>query len=168
MKLFSNILIFAICLQLNSCEPSTENSNISKNKLNSENAKEKNMAFYNGIVTSKLKESKQFYTKNLGFSVKFENEWFILLENDGRELAFMQPNLEFQNQIFQGEYGGKGLWLTVEVDNVEVEYKRIKSLGIPIVVELKQEERGETHFSIADPNGIGLDFVKYKAPENDE
>jgi catechol 2,3-dioxygenase-like lactoylglutathione lyase family enzyme len=124
------------------------------------------MSFYNGIVTSKLLESKEFYTKNLGFSVKFENEWFVLFERDGRELAFMQPNLEFQNQIFRGEYGGKGLWLTVEVADVEAEYKRIQNLGVPIVVELRQEDWGETHFSIADPNGIGVDFVKYKAPES--
>ena len=73
------------------------------------------MLFYNGIVTSKFLELKEFYVKNLGFAIKFENEWFVLLECDGRELAFMQPNLEFQNQIFRGEYGGKGLWLTVEV-----------------------------------------------------
>jgi catechol 2,3-dioxygenase-like lactoylglutathione lyase family enzyme len=124
------------------------------------------MSFYNGIVTSKLLESKEFYTKNLGFSVKFENEWFVLFERDGRELAFMQPNLEFQNQIFRGEYGGKGLWLTVEVADVEAEYKRIQNLGVPIVVELRQEDWGETHFSIADPNGIGVDFVEYKAPES--
>lgn len=124
------------------------------------------MSFYNGIVTNKLRESKEFYTKILVFSVKFENEWFVLLERDGRELAFMQPDLEFQNQVFRGEYGGKGLWLTVEVGDVKTEYERIKNLGVPIVVELRQEEWGETHFSIADPNGIGVDFVNYKAPES--
>ncbi|MCC5622323.1 VOC family protein [Nostoc sp. CHAB 5715] len=123
------------------------------------------MPFYNGIVTSKLQESKEFYTKNLEFSVKFENEWFVLLERDGRELAFMLPDLEFQNQIFRGEYSGKGLWLTVEVDDVEAEYERIQNLDVPIAVELRQEEWGETHFSIVDLNGIGIDFVKYKATE---
>ena len=129
-----------------------------------QNPGEKSMSFYNGIVTSKLQESKEFYTKNLKFSVKFENEWFVLLERNGRELAFMQPDLKFQNQIFRGEYAGKGLWLTFEVANVETELKRIKKLGIPIAVEIRQEEWGETHFSVLDPNGIGLDFVKYKAP----
>lgn len=123
------------------------------------------MSFYNGIITNKLQESKEFYTKNLDFSIKFENEWFVLLERGERELAFMQPNLEFQNPIFRGEYGGRGMWLTVEVADVEAEYERIQNLGVPIVVELRTEEWGETHFSVADPNGIGVDFVKYKAPE---
>ena len=124
------------------------------------------MSFYNGIVTSKFQESKEFYTKNLGFSVKFENEWFISIARDGRELAFMLPNLEFQNQVFRGEFGGKGLWLTVEVGDIEAEYERIQNLGVPVVVELRQEEWGETHFSVVDPNGIGIDFVKYKRPES--
>lgn len=123
------------------------------------------MTFYNGVITSKLQESKEFYTKNLDFSCKFENEWFVLLEKEKREIAFMLPDLEFQNQIFRGEYGGKGMWLTIEVENVAAEYQRIQNLGIHIVVELRQEEWGETHFSIVDPNGIGIDFVKYKAAD---
>jgi len=101
----------------------------------------------------------------LGFSVKFQNERFILFERDGRELAFMIPDLELQNQVFRGEFDGKGLWLTVEADDVEAEYERIQNLGVSIVVEFRQEEWGETHFSIVDPTGIGVDFVKYKAPE---
>lgn len=124
------------------------------------------MSFYNGIITSKLRESKDFYTKNLGFTVKFENEWFVLLERGGRELAFMLPDLEIQNRIFRGEFGGKGLWLTIEVEDVEAEYERVRNSDIAIAVELRQEEWGETHFSVIDPNGIGVDFVKYKAAES--
>lgn len=123
------------------------------------------MSFYNGIVTDKLAESKEFYTRNLGFSVKFENEWFLLLTRSNRELAFMLPNLEFQNQLFRGAYGGAGIWLTVEVEDVETEYERIVNSGVPVAVELRQEEWGETHFSVIDPNGIGVDFVKYRMPE---
>ena len=94
------------------------------------------MTFYNGIITSKLQESKEFYTKNLDFSIKFENEWFVLLERGERELAFMLPDLEFQNSIFRGEYSGAGMWLTVEVEDVKTEYERVKDLDVPIVVEL--------------------------------
>lgn len=123
------------------------------------------MSFYNGIITSKLEKTKEFYTNNLNFSIKFENDWFVLLENGGRELAFMLPDLEFQNQTFRPEYGGKGLWLTVEVADIEAECQRIQNLNVPVAVELRQEEWGETHFSIVDPNGIGIDFVNYKAPD---
>ena len=123
------------------------------------------MSFYNGIITSKLKETKEFYTKILKFSVKFENDWFILFEKDGRELAFMLPNLEFQHKIFQGELGGKGIWLAMECEDLEAEYERIKDSDVEIVVDLRTEDWGETHFSIVDPNGIGIDFVRYQPNE---
>lgn len=123
------------------------------------------MPFYSGIITKKIHESKEFYMRKMGFAVKFENEWFILLERGGRELAFMLPDLEFQNSIFRGEFSGAGLWLTIEVDDVEAEYERVKNLDVPIAVELRQEDWGETHFSVVDPNGIGIDFVKYRSPE---
>ncbi len=123
------------------------------------------MSFYNGIITPKIRESKEFYTNRLGFAVKFENDWFVLLERGGREIAFMLPKLEFQNEIFREEFGGKGLWITIEVENVEAEYERMETSDVPIAVELRTEEWGETHFSILDPNGIGVDFVNYKSPE---
>ncbi len=30
------------------------------------------MSFYNGIITKKIQESKEFYTGKLGFTVKFD------------------------------------------------------------------------------------------------
>lgn len=123
------------------------------------------MSFYNGIVTAKLEESKKFYAEKLGFSVKFENDWFVLLERGGREIAFMLPKLEFQNEIFREEFGGKGLWLTIEVESVEAEYEKIKAAKVEIAVDLRTEDWGETHFAVLDPNGIGVDFVHYKPAE---
>ncbi len=123
------------------------------------------MSFYSGLITSKLKETKEFYTETLGFLVKFENEWFLLLEKDERELAFMMPKLDFQHEIFQSELEGKGAWITMESADIEKEYERIKNAEIPILIDLRTEEWGETHFSIIDPNGIGIDFVKYQLPE---
>ncbi len=123
------------------------------------------MSFYNGTIISKLQETKEFYTQTLGFSVKFENDWFILLEKEGRELAFMLPNLDFQHKIFHGELQGQGTWIAMEVEDLEGEYERIKNSNIEILVELRKEDWGETHFTIADPNGIGIDFVRYNPDE---
>lgn len=123
------------------------------------------MSFYNGIITSKLEESKNFYTEKLGFTVKFENEWFVLLEREKREIAFMLPNLEFQSEIFREEFNGKGMWLTIEVEDVEAEHEKLKAAEVEIAVSLRTEEWGETHFSVVDPNGIGIDFVHYKPNE---
>lgn len=66
--------------------------------------------FYSGIITDKLRESREFYTENFAFKVAFENEWFILLHLGDFQLGFMQPNHPTQNPIFQTEFGGKGVW----------------------------------------------------------
>jgi hypothetical protein len=38
-----------------------------------------------GILTTKLAESKTFYTNHLGFGVTFENEFYLLMHTPNRE-----------------------------------------------------------------------------------
>lgn len=119
-----------------------------------------------GIVTRKLPETKDFYVNKLGFKIVFENEWYILLSTpDGRyELSFLLPGLESQHPLFQKEYSGFGMYLTIESENVDSVYSELKAKGLPILLDLKEEEWGDRHFAVADPNGIGIDFVKFTAP----
>ncbi|MBC7850379.1 MAG: VOC family protein [Chitinophagaceae bacterium] len=119
-----------------------------------------------GTITSKLKESKEFYLRVLGFSVVFENDFFVLLSSPGNEqISFLLPNHSSQQPIFQQPFQNKGTYLTVEVDDVDAEYKRIKNLGVAIEVEMREEPWGDRHFAFYDPNGIGIDVVKYTGPE---
>ncbi len=128
------------------------------------NRKENKMKLNAGIITNKLAETKDFYVNKIGFEITFESEWFLLLNTPGgtSSIAFMLPNHPTQKPIFQSEYGGKGVFITVEVENVDEEYERIKNLGIPIEVEIRDEEWGDRHFAVVDPNGIGIDFVTNK------
>ena len=70
-----------------------------------------------------------------------------------------------QQEIFQSAFSGKGVFLFIEVDDVDAEYKRIKNSGTTIEIELRDEPWGDRHFAIVDPNGIGVDIVKYTAPQ---
>lgn len=121
-----------------------------------------------GIITQKLKETKDFYTKTLNFEVVFENEFYLLLQTPGGsdQLSFLLPEHPTQKPIFQSAFAGKGVYLTIEVENVDAEYKRLTSLKIPIEIELRNEEWGDRHFAIKDPNGIGIDIVTYTKPGN--
>jgi len=125
------------------------------------------MKFNAGIITPKVRESKEFYTRYLGFGVTFENEWFVLLHSPGgnASISFLLPEQATQRPLFRPAFGGQGVFLTVEVPDVDAEYRRIRSLGVPIAVELRDESWGERHFAIVDPNGIGVDIVTYTPPE---
>lgn len=134
--------------------------------LNAQN--ELGMNLNAGIVTDKIHESKKFYTEVLDFGVSFENEFYLLMHTPNRsaEISFLQPNHPSQKPIFQSPYGGNGMYLTIEVEDVDEMYHKIKSKNIAIAVDIRNELWGDRHFAIVDPNGIGIDIVTYSKPEN--
>ncbi|WP_336516512.1 VOC family protein [Pollutibacter soli] len=115
-----------------------------------------------GIITNKMEETKKFYTDVLGFGITFENEFYLLMHTPDHqaEISFLLPEHPTQQPIFQSPFGGQGVYLTIEVDDVDALYQEIK-LKIPVTVPIRDEPWGDRHFAITDPNGIGIDIVKY-------
>ena len=120
-----------------------------------------------GIITEKLAESKAFYTQVLQFGVTFENDFYLLLHtpNQEAEISFLLPNHPSQQPLFQKSFTQQGVYLTIEVENVDDYYYKLKEQGVPIAIDLREEPWGDRHFAIIDPNGIGIDIVTYSAPE---
>ncbi len=119
-----------------------------------------------GIITKKHYETKKFYTEILNFGITFENDFYILFHTPNKkdELAVLLPNHPSQNKLFHKEFNGQGIFLTVEIDNVDKLYQEIKLKDVKISVEIKDEPWGDRHFTIIDPNGIAIDIVKYETP----
>lgn len=120
-----------------------------------------------GIITDKIAASKTFYQTVLGFGVTFENDFYLLMHtpNHQAEIAFLMPNHPSQQPVFHQAYNGQGMYFTIEVEDVDALYEKIKKKDVEIAVELRDEPWGDRHFSIIDPNGVGIDLVKYTAPE---
>lgn len=125
-----------------------------------------NMKMNAGVITTKLAETKEFYTKILGFGVTFENDFYLLLHTPGHEaeISFLLPNHPSQQPLFRTAFQGQGMYLTIEVDDVDKLYAALKKKGAEIKIELRDEPWGDRHFAIQDPNGVGIDLVKY-APQ---
>lgn len=148
-------LLIAICLTTSIFSQSSINDKKNlKMKLNA------------GITTEKITESKEFYTKVLNFGVTFENEFYLLLHTPDKSsnLAFLLPKHPSQQELFHEPFNGKGMFLTIEVDDVDKIYNEIKKMGIEIKIDIRDEPWGDRHFAIQDPNGIGIDIVKYTEP----
>jgi catechol 2,3-dioxygenase-like lactoylglutathione lyase family enzyme len=124
------------------------------------------MHLWTGFITDKLKETREFYVDRLGFSVMFEADWVLLLRPPGANsrLGFLKPGLESQAPMFRKPYAGGG-WIALDVDDVDAEFERIKKTGLKIAVPVRDEPWGDRHFVVVDPNGIGVDFVKFTDPE---
>lgn len=120
-----------------------------------------------GIVTNKLSESKAFYTDILGFGVTFENEFYLLMHtpNHEAEISFLLPNHPSQQPLFHKPFLGDGMYLTIEVENVDSRYEELKKKGVAIKIDLRDEPWGDRHFAIQDPNGVGIDIVQYASRE---
>ena len=151
------LIIATFCLTANVfSQTSSTTKNQNKMKLNA------------GIVTSKLAETKEFYTKMLSFGVTFENEFYLLLHtpNHEAEISFLLPNHPSQQPIFQQPFQNQGVYLTIEVDDVDSIYEGLKKKGVEIKIDIRNEAWGDRHFAIQDPNGVGIDIVKYSPPQD--
>ncbi len=144
------------CLAANAFSQSSSTiTNQNKMKLNA------------GVLTTKLVESKAFYVNILGFGVTFENEFYLLLHtpNHEAEISFLLPNHPSQQPFFHKPFLGQGMYLTIEVDEVDGIYEDLKKKGVPIKIDIRNEPWGDRHFAIEDPNGIGIDIVTYAPPQ---
>ncbi len=155
MKRSLTILIM-LCLTANAySQTSSTVKNKNKMKLNA------------GIITTRLAESKAFYTSKLGFGITFENEFYLLLQtpDNSSAISFLLPNHPSQQPFFHKAFQGQGMYLTIEVEDVDKIYSDIKKKGVPIKIDIRNEPWGDRHFAIEDPNCIGIDIVKYSPQE---
>lgn len=99
------------------------------------------MKLWSGVVTDKVQESRDFYVRLFCCEVNYEGEdgWFLLLQLGSGKIGFMKPNLESQAAIYRRTFQGQGVWIAVDVEDVEAEYQRIQAMGIPIEVALRDE-----------------------------
>jgi len=121
---------------------------------------------YTVFITKKLKETVIFYETYFGFSKAFESTFFVLLQTGGGQkfsIAFMDeehPTAPPTPKAFQGS----GSFLTLEVADAKASYQQLKSKGLSITYELKDEPWGQRRFAIADPNGLWVDVVQQIQP----
>jgi catechol 2,3-dioxygenase-like lactoylglutathione lyase family enzyme len=151
MESLKTVLIIS-CLLANACsDTNLKTKNHDKMTLNA------------GIITAKLAETKAFYTNTLGFGVTFENEFYLLLHtpNKEAEISFLLPNHPSQQPLFHKPFTGQGMYLTIEVEDVDKVYNDLKKKGVDLKIDLRNEPWGDRHFAIQDPNGVGIDIVKY-------
>jgi catechol 2,3-dioxygenase-like lactoylglutathione lyase family enzyme len=122
------------------------------------------------IITSTLAAARDFYVHHLGFHVVFDADWYVQLhaprvdEGVPLELAFMSPDLTSQPFPLRSAFNGQGMIVTIEVNDVDTLYERLRDAGYAMVLELQDEPWGQRHFLLRDPSGTLLDVVKQIPP----
>ncbi|HUE96358.1 MAG TPA: VOC family protein, partial [Longimicrobiaceae bacterium] len=119
------------------------------------------------IVTDKLPECREFYTRWLGFKIVFEASWFVYLASAGERphgVAFMSADHPSQPPGPE-TFSGKGMFLTLQVADAEAELQRLRQAGAPIAYPLRDEPWGQRRFALLDPAGAWVDIVQHIEPE---
>ncbi|GAB3979515.1 VOC family protein [Plantactinospora veratri] len=118
-------------------------------------------SFYPVICTSRLAESRDFYTRLLGFEPTFEADWYVSLRRPGPagyELALLDHDHPTLPEAYRRPV--RGLLLNFEVTDVDAEWRRlVLDSGLPAELELRSEDFGQRHFIVADPNGVLIDVI---------
>ena len=106
--------------------------------------------------------SREFYAAMFDLVVSVEHEdWYLQLmpESDGTlNIGFVKPG----HELFAGRTapsGTYGVVVTIHVDDVDEAYRRAQRLGAEIAAEIRDEDYGQRHFLVVDPNGLVLNVM---------
>lgn len=115
------------------------------------------------ICTDRMEETRDFYINLLGVVVGIEHEgWYLQLASP------VKPNLRIgiprQDHAFtptEFQLPAQGVVLSVEVDDVDAMHEKVRNNGIPVALELREEDFGMRNFMVARPNGLLVNFFHF-------
>ena len=123
-------------------------------------------SFYPVIATTKVAESRDFYTGLLGFEVTFEADWYVSLRRGSYELALLDHTHPTIPEGFRQPV--QGLVLNFEVEDVDAQWQRlVVEHGLKAELELRDEDFGQRHFIVADPSGVLIDVITPIEPSSE-
>jgi predicted enzyme related to lactoylglutathione lyase len=106
--------------------------------------------------------SRDFYAAMFDLVVSVElDDWYLQLmpeSNTMLNIGFVKPD----DALFAGRPASSGTYgvvLTIHVDDVDEAYRRAKRLGAEIAAEIRNEDYGQRHFLVVDPNGLVLNVM---------
>lgn len=122
---------------------------------------------YPVFVTKDLTVTKQFYEKWFGLKPVFESGFFILLTSDdgSRSIGFLSEVHPSSPPSSPAMNAQAGIFLTMQVEDAQADYKRLKDAGLKMSYHLKDEPWGQRRFGVVDPNGMYIDIVEQIEPE---
>jgi catechol 2,3-dioxygenase-like lactoylglutathione lyase family enzyme len=118
------------------------------------------------VVTDRRAECRDFYVRWFGFRVVFEASWFVYLAATGEHpfgLAFMAPDHP-SRPPGSDTFDGKGLLLTLQVEDAAAEFERLRRGGLAVAHPLTDEVWGQRRFAVHDPAGTWVDVVQSIEP----
>ena len=117
--------------------------------------------YYPVLLVDDVATAAAFYQAHFGFKSFFAIDWYVHLQHadyPNVNLAFVATN---HGSVPAGSRKpASGVILNFEVEDPDAVYEKILAAGIPVLHTLRDEDFGQRHFIIADPNGVMIDVIK--------
>jgi uncharacterized glyoxalase superfamily protein PhnB len=128
----------------------------------------KTTSYYPVIMSAKVAETSAFYQAHFAFVPLFAADWYVHLqssEDPAVNLAIVAADHATIPASFRTT--ASGLIINFEVDDPDHHFQRLKAAGLPIHLELRDEDFGQRHFITSDPNGVLIDVIRPIQPSED-
>ena len=116
--------------------------------------------FYPVIMTDRVAQTARFYCDHFRFAPKFDSDWYVHLqsrEDEGVNIAILAGDHQTVPEAGRGRVSG--LLINFEVEDVDSEFARAETAGLPILLPLRDEPFGQRHFITLDPAGVLIDII---------
>lgn len=125
-------------------------------------------SFYPVLMADDVPATAAFYCAHFGFRPQFAADWYVHLQFP-TDLSVDLAILQGGHATIPAGQGGRagGLLLNFEVEDVDLVHDRLRAAGLPILLDLRDEDFGQRHFITADPNGVLIDVITPIPPSAD-
>ncbi len=107
--------------------------------------------------------SAKFLVDHLGFTEQMAADGFVSLQRPdaGMNVIYLRTGLSTFKPARIAGSAGDGTLVVFIVDDIDAEYERLRTAGVPIETPIETEEWGERYFQMTDPNGIVIQLVQW-------
>lgn len=120
---------------------------------------------YPVLLTEDPRSASGFYVAHLGFVPAFDSDWYVSLKHADapqHELAFVCH--DHPTVPGAGRRTARGVILNFEVTDATALWDRLRDVGVPVLLALRDEPSGQRHFTLRGPGHVMIDEIENIPP----
>ncbi|MDO3676958.1 VOC family protein [Paenibacillus ehimensis] len=121
------------------------------------------------LTVTDVEASSRFLKTHFKFQEKWSADGFAYLTHHGLNmpLIFLESGKDVLPEAIRNDKVS-GVIVAFVVDELEVEYERLKNEGVTITEPIREDPWGERLFQVTDPNGVVIQLVQWVIPSDSQ